>query len=206
MTQIFPQTNNHKRRSASYLSAIPVLLLTAMLGACGNVLPHTEDTARTRWDYFDDALNDYNKIVPYETSVDQLKKLGYDPFSQPNIKVLSYLDIIARFMPKQSITLEDLDPGLSNCIRAQNKCLGYEAHPRRIKSKRVGNVFMDLFTFKRKTIKTGWTFDALIVIKNDTVVYKIWSGEPNVSGEKIRKNPLGPLQAINASTIRSVVN
>lgn len=186
-------------------STLLIVLSLFLLGGCSNALPRTEDTTRTRWDHFEEALADYNKITPYETTTEELKKLGYDPYTQPNIKVLSYLDIMARFMPNQSITLDDLDPGVSFCLRSRSKCMAYEAHPQRSKTKRVGNALLDLMTFKRKTISTGWSFDALIVINDGVVVYKIWSGEPNLSGEKIRKNPLGPLQGVDGSTIRNAL-
>ncbi len=188
-----------------FSSLILALFIPILLSACSGALPRTEDTTRTRWDHFEEALADYNKIVPYETTTTELKKLGYDPYTQPNIKVLSYLDIMARFMPNQSITLDDLDPGVSFCLKAKNKCVAYEAHPKREKTKRVGNAFMDLLTFKRKTITTGWSFDALIIINDGIVVYKIWSGEPNVSGEKLRKNPLGPIQSIDSSSIKGIL-
>lgn len=187
------------------VSALTVLCFSLLLAACSNALPRTEDTTRTRWDHFDQALKDYNKIIPYETTTEELKKLGYDPYTQPNISVLSYLDIMARFMPNQSITLDDLDPGVSFCLRAKNKCMAYEASPQRLKTKRVGNALMDLMTFKRKTISTGWSFNSLIVINDGIVVYKIWSGQPNLSGEKTRKNPLGPIQGIDGSTIRNAL-
>ena len=60
---------------------------------------------------------------------------------------------------------------------------------------------MDLLTFKRRTIVSGWSFNALIVLSDGIVVYKVWSGDPIISGDKLRKNPLGPLQGVNGSTV-----
>ncbi|MBQ0721619.1 MAG: hypothetical protein KBT88_01730 [Gammaproteobacteria bacterium] len=177
------------------------LLLLLSLYGCSNALPRTEDTTRSRWDSFAEAMADYEKITPYTTTVEELKSLGYDPYTQPNIRILSYLDIIQRFMPNQSITLDDLDPGLSFCIQSRNLCQAYEARPQQAKTKRVGNVFMDLLTFKRRTIASGWSFNALIVLSDGIVVYKVWSGSPIISGDKLRKNPLGPLQGVNSSTL-----
>mgnify|MGYP003387168949 CR=1 FL=1 len=193
------------RSRAARLGFILMLLLSTLLGACSSALPRTEDTTRSRWNHFEDALADYNKIIPQQTTTEELKALGYDPYTQPNIRILSYLEVTQRFMPNQSITLDDLDPGISDCVRAKSKCMAYEAHPKRIKSKRVGNAFLDVLTFKRRTIETGWSFDALIVINDGIVVYKVWSGQPIVSGEKVRKNPLGPLQGIDGSAIRNAL-
>ena len=176
------------------------ILLGLSLYGCRNALPRTEDTTRSRWNSFAEAMADYEKISPYVITVEELKALGYDPYTQPNIRILSYLDIIQRFMPNQSITLDDLDPGLSFCIQSRNLCQAYEARPQKAKTKRVGNVFMDLFTFKRRTIASGWSFNALVVLSDGIVVYKVWSGNPIISGDKLRKNPLGPLQGVNGST------
>jgi len=184
------------------------LLVTLLLGltlyGCSNALPRTEDITRSRWNSFDEAMADYEKIAPYVTTVEELKELGYDPYTQPNIRILSYLDIIQRFMPNQSITLDDLDPGLSFCIQSRNLCQAYEARPQKAKTKRVGNVFMDLLTFKRRTIASGWSFNALIVLSDGIVVYKVWSGDPIISGDKLRKNPLGPLQGVSGDTLIDV--
>lgn len=174
-------------------------LITFLLGACSNALPRTEDNTRSRWDTFEQAMIDYDKIIAYQTTTTELKELGYDPYTQANIRILSYLDIIQRFMPNQSITLDDLDPALSFCIRSRDHCLAYEAQPQQSKTKRVGNVALDLLTFKRRTIETGWSFNAIIVINDGIVIYKVWSGSPIVSGEKLRNNPLGPLQGLDSS-------
>ncbi len=177
------------------------MLIGLALFSCSNSLPRTENTTRSRWDSFEQAMADYEKIIPYQTTTEELKELGYDPYTQPNIKILSYLDIIQRFMPNQSITIDDLDPSVSFCIRSREHCLAYEAHPQQAKTKRVGNVALDLLTFKRRTLATGWSFSALIIINDGVVVYKVWSGDPIISGEKLRKNPLGPLQGLNGSTV-----
>ena len=149
-------------------------------------------------------MADYEKIIPFETTLDALKELGFDPYSQPNIRILSYLDVIQRFMPNQSIKVDDLDDAVSFCIQSRTKCIAYEAQPQKVKSKRVGNVALDLLTFKRRTLSSGWSFYALILINDGIVVYKVWGGEPFVSGEKVRQNPLGPIQGMDPGNVRKM--
>ncbi len=185
---------------------IGVALLAALhisLSACSNALPRSERTMRSPWDSFEEAMTAYEKIIPYETTKEDLKALGYDPYSTPNVKILSYLDVIQRFMPNNSIKQEDLDPGVDFCLKARERCLAYEATPGNAKSKRVGNVMLDLMTFKRKTVDTGWFFNALIVMVDDVAVYKVWSGSPLISGEETRKNPLGPLQGAGDAALKA---
>ncbi len=42
--------------------------------------------------------------------------------------------------------------------------------------------------------KTGWNFNALIVIKKSQVIFNLWGGTPQINEFSYNKNPLGPLQ------------
>jgi len=97
-------------------------------------------------------------------------------------------------MPNTNITKDDLDDGLRNCIEAKDSCLAYEIKLHKIRSKREGNLMLDLFRFRREARQTGWRFSALIVLVDDLVVYKLWDGKPLIDGEVYKRNPLGPLQ------------
>ena len=61
---------------------------------------------------------------------------------------------------------------------------------------RTGNFFADFFNFRRRSLTTGWRFNALILIVNDVVVYRAWGGQPSVNELEVINNPLGPLQDI----------
>ena len=63
---------------------------------------------------------------------------------------------------------------------------------------------LDLLNFKRKTLSTGWQFDALLLINEGLVVYKIWGGTPNISELKNSKNPLGPLQGVSGAVVKEI--
>ena len=176
-----------------------ILITTATLSlivtGCGSLLPSVKETTITDlWDTFDEAKSSINKIIPYETTVDELHKLGIDSEITPNFKILTHLDIIQRFMINPNIKKEDLDKGVQACIDAKTFCRSYEIRIRNHTSKRYGNVLLDLFNFKRSTNETGWEFEALIVTVNGTVVSKLWGGSPMIEENRVVKNPLGPLQ------------
>lgn len=181
------------------------LLVFFFLTACGSPLPRTEDVTKSPWNSFKQAMSAYDKIILNQTTIEELQQLGFNPYSTPNVKILSYLDILQKFMPTNSVKLEHLPVSVRNCLMKQEACIAYEAHPGIIKRKRVGSVFNDLLGFKRKTIETGWRFDALIVLDNGVAVYKIWSGVPFLDSEKSRKNPLGPLQGSGSSLARDAL-
>jgi len=171
-----------------------VFCLVLLVASCSGALPKSEDKIKSPWRTFDEAFAAYEKIIINESTTADLSKLGFDPYLTANVKILSYLDLLVKFMPTNSIQMEQLPISVQSCLAKQKGCKAYEAHPGTVKRKRVGNAFLDLLSFKRRTIETGWRFNALIVIDDDVAVYKIWSGIPSVNSERFRKNPLGPLQ------------
>jgi hypothetical protein len=81
-------------------------------------------------------------------------------------------------------------------MRVQDACVGYQMEPSKIDQKREGNFLLDFLNFKRNKVTTGWKFSALIVVIDDTVVYKQWDGQPKIEMTDARTNPLGPLQSM----------
>ena len=181
-----------------------IVALLALTTACGGPLPKTSEVAESPWQSFDEAMAAYQSIVPLETTAEDLKAMGYDPFSSPNVRVLSYLEVIERFMPKDAIHVEDLDSALRNCIEAGSKCWAYEVTPHFVHKEREGNVVLDVFGFKRTTVTTGWRFTAIVVLKSEIVHYKVWEGTPSILEEKTATRPLGPLQEVEDIVTRSV--
>lgn len=150
----------------------------------------------TVWTNFDAAEEAFNRIIPHQTRVEDLKVLGFDPHTTPNIEILNYLDIIQRFIPNSSITKEDLHKDVRDCIESKEGCMGYELDLDIIRKRRFGNLVLDMTGFTKKTKVYGWNYKALILIKDGIVVYKLRSGQPNVDKIERKIKPLGPLQEI----------
>lgn len=173
------------------------LALVVSTTGCKSMFSSTSSRSRTAWQNFDEAQAAYDKVIPHKTSIIELKDLGFDPHTTPNIKILTYLDLIQRFVPNASITLDDLQPDVRACIESKDCCHAYELDLELTNSKRYGNLALDVFGFNRKTKTTGWTFKALIIVKDDVVAYKIRSGQPNVDRLEKKTKPLGPLQELD---------
>ena len=47
----------------------------------------------------------------------------------------------------------------------------------------------------------GWRFSGLILLVNEKVVYRSWSGQPRVNEVEITNNPLGPFQDIGPAVL-----
>lgn len=180
---------------AMCLSYLALVLTTT---GCRSLFPTESKTSRTPWQNYEEAQAAFDKITPHKTSLEDLKSLGFDPTSTPNVKVLTYLDLIERFIPNQSITLKDLQPDVRACIEAKDTCHAYELELDISKSKRYGNLALDMFGFKKNTRITGWSFKALIIMKDDRVAYKIRSGQPNIERYEKKLRPLGPFQELES--------
>ena len=166
-----------------------------LLGSgCVSMLPNAKENMKSSWETFEDAKNAFDAIIPYRTQREELHKMGYDPFNTPNIRILTYLEIIGSILPNQTFKKEDLDEELADCLKVKKGCKAYSLTVRRIESQRHGNFFLDILRFKRKTRRTGWEFKGFLVLKYDIVVYKIWSGRPHLEENQENVNPLGFLQ------------
>jgi hypothetical protein len=182
------------------------LALVLTTTGCKSLFSSTSQKSRTRWHSFDEAQTAYDKVVPHKTTISELKELGFDPLITPNVKILTYLDLIQRFIPNASIAIKDLQPDVRDCIESKDCCHAYEMSLDMTDSKRFGNLALDIFGFNRKTRTSGWTFKALIIVKDDVVAYKIRSGDPNVDRLETKTKPLGPLQELDNVVLKLIGN
>ncbi|MDQ1331502.1 MAG: hypothetical protein QG578_1770 [Thermodesulfobacteriota bacterium] len=167
---------------------------------CANLLPSSKSMVDSPWQDFNSAKLEYEKIIPGITTVDDLKKMNFNPDVVPNIRIMNVTEIIGVFMPNPSIKMEDMDPGIQKCIESGQRCTAYRIEPSVLDKKRVGNFWMDMFSFKRHRIDTGWEFRGLITIVDNVVTYRDPAGgKPLVITEEIETKPLGPLQEIGSA-------
>lgn len=178
-------------------------LASVFLAGCSALLPRGEETMTSRWSSFEEAKQAFDAVRPYETTSAELRALGFNADANPNVRILNYLDVLDRLLPNKVLSREDLTPGLLDCISAGEACHGVEVNQRETRNRRYGNFFADFLNFRRKTEIQGWEFSAVIVLRNGEVIYKVWSGKPEILEHKSNTNPLGPLQGIGPDLISS---
>lgn len=181
-----------------------VISFCLFLAGCTSLLPRGSVDVKGQWQSFNAAQETFERIIPYQSSVADLKKLGLDPGTSPNIALLNYSDILRRFIPSPSVNAHDLDTGVIDCIKATVACKGLEVDQRSIKRTRTGNFWADFMNFRRQVDVTGWHFNGIVLIKDDVVVYKLVGGQPLIHERETNRNPLGPLQGIGESTLRNM--
>jgi hypothetical protein len=179
--------------------ALPCALLAGSLAlaACSSLLPRTETIVKTEWGSFDEAKAAIEYIQAHKTSRKDLHAAGLDPYVNPNVELLNYSDVLRRFPLSGSVTR--LDTGLRECLEAGKSCTGYSIAIDQQHKDRVGPFLLDLLSFRRETKNTGWTFNAVVLMVGDDVVYALYGGKPAISETETTVEPLGPLQNWNAS-------
>lgn len=173
------------------------VLLAMQLAGCANLLPSMKREVTTPWIDFDSAKRSFDQIVPYQTTLHAVHTLGFGPDHVPNMQVLNQAQVVQATLPSPLQDGATVPKGILDCMRAGTACVGYAMEPSRMEYRRVGNFVLDVLNFRRDTVTTGWRFAALIVVIDDTVVYKQWSGQPKIQSTVRRTNPLGPLQSID---------
>lgn len=166
------------------------LLLCAGLSGCSKLLPRSKEVTLSRWHSFGPLKSAYDRIEAGDT-VSDLAALGFDLEKTPNMQLLNYTELASMF---QTMSVSGLAPELQECLSRPDACQAYTYDMKRLRSKRVGNFWADLFNFHRKTEISGWEFKMLLVLSHDEVVYKLWSGTPAIETCREERNPLGPLQ------------
>ena len=173
-----------------------LLLAAALVCGCSGLLPKTKEITKSPWPTYQAAQEAFDKIVPGQTTIAELRQMSMDPSSNPNIAILNYADVMRKFMLNQSFSINDLDNGVRECVTAKVACRGFEINQSLLEKNRQGNVMLDVLGFYRETQTTGWRFNGLILLKDDIVVYKLTGGQPVIREQEENQNPLGPVQSL----------
>ena len=174
--------------------AFLLLVGMAALAGCTSLLPRAEFTTQETCRDYESAQAAIDVIVPMKSTRAELRGAGIDPRSNAAVTILNVSDIMQRFAAGSALRQEELDPGVRQFLAAGKACSGYSISLRRTSRKRIGNFWLDSFSFHRETDITGWTFSALILFVDDLVVYTLHGGQPRVHEREVTRNPLGPFQ------------
>jgi len=191
------------RRTAKIIVSATFMLSLVGCGGLG-LLPHESQVlASANFQTYDQVAVAFTDIVPGQTRLADLPKLGFDTATTPNVEILSYLGVIERFMPRNSMTFDHLAPSVQACIEAQDRCSAFVFHPQQVQSRRLGNIFLDVLGFERQTLDTGWQAEVVLLMQDGHVAYKLMSGRPRIEDMHDTVQPLGPLQDLGNTAFRA---
>lgn len=169
-------------------------VLAALLAGCAGMLPRASSDTPAPFASYAQAQEAAGRIVPFRTTVAELRGLGFDAENGRNVTLIPYPDILARLAPYPGVPLDQLDPGIHACVLAGTDCRAYLFRFSQEHRRREGAFLADFFNLQRTTHVTGWTFQALVVVRGDTVLFRNMAGEAHVERLDRQRNPLGPLQ------------
>ncbi len=175
-----------------WCKAVVVVTLICLNG-CGSLLPSERAEVQSPFIDYLDAEMRYSQAVPGMTRRSELFSLGFDPLTQGNGKMLSFIDVRLMFV-QPNIPINYLPDGLVQCLEAKDRCVGYAFEFTKTDTQRVGSFWADIFNFRKQRALQGWSFRAVFVLVDDTLVHKVSNGEPNIRRFEVKRNPLGPLQ------------
>jgi hypothetical protein len=181
------------------------LVTLASIGGCSTLLPRSQASTQGGWQSFDEARDAIQQLKPYETRLKDLHTAGMDPYKNPTITILSYSDLTQRLAAGGALRAEQMERGIRDCLTAGKGCVGYQIVQRRVARERVGNFWMDSFNFRREINIEGWSFNALIVMVDDVVVFTLFGGQPKIHDHETDRNPLGPFQGWGEPVMRGVL-
>ena len=193
----------------AYRRLVAAAALALSLGGCQAsqaLLPSQTEADNGSFITYSDVMHAYDRVQPGRTGVADLAHMGFDVDAAANVEVLSYLGVIERFMPRESIHMDDLDPAVRQCLQSRVECTAYIFRPQYIEKQRVGNVPLDLLGFRRTTQQSGWSAEILFVIRDNKVIYKLWAGKPHMDGIRRQVQPLGPFQDLSGVAGGAVAN
>lgn len=191
------------RRYAGVAASVLVALILVGCGGLG-LLPRQTDIKNSSFKSYKDVQTAYESIAPGETRTSDLVRIGFDSEDSPNVEILSYLGVIERFIPRDSIRFDDLDPVVQKCIEARDRCSGYVFHPEHLHQERLGNWFLDVLGFQRTTVNYGWSAEIVLLVMDGRVTYKVMSGQPRIEDYHHNVQPLGPLQDLSGTMLGGV--
>jgi len=170
-----------------------LMCVVVLLAGCSSLLPSERAEVISPFGDYLDAEIRYSQAIPGITSRSELFSLGFDPLTQGNGRMLSFIDLRLMFV-QPNIPISYLPDGIVQCLDAKDRCIGYAFEFSKTDTQRVGNFWADIFNFRKKRQVQGWAFRAVFVLVNDKLVHKISSGEPNIRRFEVKRNPLGPVQ------------
>lgn len=176
------------------VAAAAVFVLLQSSG-CTALLPQSQERTTMPWLDYESASEAVNAIAPGQTRVEELLKNGFQPENNPAVAWLSWPELLQRFAALGAIEPLKIDPGLRECLNQSERCKALGVSARNLKRERIGNFWLDSMNFQRTLRTSGWTFNAVIVFVDGTVVFRSHGGQPRVEQTQDFRNPLGPLQS-----------
>lgn len=159
-------------------SSVVVVAVLAFVG-CGALmlLPRQNDPVPVRLMTMRDLAAAYERVQPGLTRASQLTRIGLDP-GAANAQALSYLGVIERFMPHDSVRFDRLDAALQDCIEARDHCTALVFRAGGHASAPAHNEFLSAFGLGASAAAVQSVPEITLLLRDGRVAFKMMTGMP----------------------------
>jgi len=164
-------------------------------GCAGRMMPVKQEIEDGNWESHNQIKEFYGTIHNGVTTIDDLRKNGFDPDTAQNCTKLSHVDIQNIFLPANVFSSEQglkyVPNGILECLdeTIPGKCYGYEIRRKDITLRGKGNFILHYSRLKVITETEGWDASFTFVVKGDRVVHSIWKSTPHIKKLTIERDP-----------------
>ena len=174
------------------------------LAGCSALLPRSRAEDVSSFKSYDAAREALESVVPYRTTIADLKTLGFDVRASANVQQVPYPQWVA-LLAHPNVPLDRADVGIRDCIAAEQACRSYAFRFGNLRQERRGSFMADFLNFRRFTLTHGWRFEGVMLVRDGIVLFRNHGGQPRIELVEDRRNPLGPLQTMGDSVLRGLV-
>lgn len=175
--------NGERSESLRYVTSITLVIGVLALVGCGvlTLLPRQSDPAPVRLMTVRDLAAAYARVQPGQTRTTQLSSLGFD-MGAGNSQSLSYLGVMERFMPRDSVRFDHLNAVVQDCIAARDHCTALVFRPmdRSHTYAWAHSALLSAFGLGAAAAATDHTPEITLLIRDGRVAFKMISGLPTL--------------------------
>ena len=190
--------NAQKILRTMFIIAIPVAI-AGCESFSGTMSRIKDERSTTIWQSFEHVQHDFASIKIGETKPEDLEKFGLGPRSQNVLKV-NYLKLRSYFIgDQQAMTNESLTEAVQKCIAKKDACYGLVVRAQKLHELGLEDLSDRMTKAEKITQQTGWKFEGVIVVEDETVVYaQPTKEEPNLYTLTKGKDPQSVLEKVIA--------
>ena len=190
--------NAQKILRTMFIIAIPVAI-AGCESFSGTMSRIKDESSTTIWQSFEHVQHDFASIKIGETKAEDLEKFGLGPRSQNVLKV-NYLKLRSYFIgDQQAMTNESLTEAVQKCIAKKDACYGLVVRAQKLHELGLEDLSDRMTKAEKITQQTGWKFEGVIVVEDETVVYaQPTKEEPNLYTLTKGKDPQSVLEKVIA--------
>jgi|SRR5579871_6540882 len=187
--------------SLRYLTTIAGVTAVLALIGCGalTLLPRQNDPVPVRIMSVRDLAAAYERVQPGLTRASELSHLGFDPGSA-NAQVLSYLGVMERFMPNDSLRFDRLDAAVQDCIEARDHCTALVFRPMGHSSVPGPAGFLSALGLGAAAA-VSQAPEVTLLVRDGRVAFKMISGMPTARAQRQIESVPTPRSSVAATPV-----